>query len=239
MSRRAIQWVVFLVLGLLAGRQAYGQDSATTDTSDLEGWTSAELEYEHNQQWMFSAEEQLRLKSDVSEVDRHFSQLGVRFDAPRGVSFDGGIRFIRRNDTRGKIQGYESERRYHASASYKHKPGRFSLSYRVRYQTKGDMEPDGFTETDRHLRLRARARYNVRNWKLDPDVAAELYRPLGSFSDSDYDFDKLRLTLGTDVDVWSLGELGMFYRLEEELGVDSPKTTHIIGLKFTYVLKRD
>jgi Protein of unknown function (DUF2490) len=236
-SRLAIQWVAVLVLGLLAGRQAHGQDSATVDTSDLEGWTSVELEYEHNEQWMFSAEEQLRLKSDVSEVDRHFSQLGVRFDAPRGLSLDGGIRFIRRNDTRGNIQGYESERRYHVSASYKHKPGRFSLSTRVRYQTKGDMESDGFTETDRHLRLRARARYNVRNWKLDPDVAAELYRPLGS--DAGSEFDKLRLTLGSDLDVWSLGELSMFYRMERELGVDVPWTTHIIGLKFTYVLKRD
>ena len=98
------------------------------------------------------------------------------------------------------------------------------------------MESDGFTETDRHLRLRAQAGYNVRNWKLDPELSAELYRPLGSFSDSNTEFDKARLTLGTDLDVWNLGELGVFYRLEKELGVESPKTSNIIGMKFSYDL---
>ena len=237
MSRQVILWIAVLGLGLLASLQAHGQDSATAETADLEGWTSVEFKYKFNKQWMVSAEEQLRLKNDISEVDRHFSQFGVRFDAPRGISLDGGLRFIRRNDTQGKIQGFESERRYHLSASYRHKPGRFSLGYRVRYQTKGDIESDGYTETDRYIRFRARARYNFRNWKLDPVLATELYRPLDKVGDSD--FDKLRFTLGTDWDVWGGGEMGVFYRVEEELGVEFPQTTHIFGLSFTYILARN
>lgn len=237
MNRQAILWVAVLVLGLLAGHPAHGQNSATAGTKDLEGWASVELKYKFNKQWMISAEEQMRWKNDISVVDRHFTQIGVRFDTRRGISLDGGLRFIRRNDTQGNIQGYESARRQHLSATYRHKPGRLTLGYRVRYQTTGDIGSDGYTETDRHFRFRAQAKYNFRNWKLDPEISAELYRPLENSGDSA--FDKMRYTLGTDWDAWGGSVIGMFYRIEKELGVEFPQTTYIIGLSFTYVLGRD
>jgi Protein of unknown function (DUF2490) len=236
-SRQAILWVPVLVLGLLASHHAYGQGTTTDETADLEGWASAELRYKFNKQWMFSAEEQLRLKNDISEVDKYFSQLGVRYNSPRGISLDGGYRWIRQNDTEGKIQGYESERRVHFSTSYGHKLGRFSLGYRVRYQSKQEVASTVSEDPDRHLRFRTRVRYNVPNWKPDPVFAAELYRSVGGAADNE--FDKMRLTLGTAWDAWGESKMGVFYRVERELGADEPQTTHILGWKLSYTLARD
>jgi predicted porin len=231
MSRLTILWVFALML--ICGRQAHGADSPTADRTDLEGWTSVELKYKFNKQWMVSAEEQVRLKDDVSEVDKYFSQFGVRYNAPRGLSLDGGYRWIRANDTQGQVQGYESEHRYHVSTSYGHKLGRFSLGYRMRYQEKSTSSGNA----DRHLRFRARVRYNLPDWKLDPVFAAELYRPVGD--DADSGFDKMRFALGTNWNTWGDGEMGVFYRLEKELDVDLPQTTHIIGLRFTHLLGKN
>lgn len=236
MSRQATLWVVVLALVLFAGNQALGQDSVA-ETTDLEGWTSAELKFKVNKQWMFSVEEQLRMQNDVSEVDKHFTQLGFRYKTPRDLSFSGGYRWIRQNDTQGKIQGYESERRYQLAASYGHKLGRFSLGYRVQYQNKEEVGSEDPDNAVRHFRFRTRVRYNVRDWSLDPVFAAELYRSVGD--DTESEFDKIRLTLGTDWGTWDGGEMGVFYRLEKELGVDSPQTTHILGLKFAHTLEWD
>ena len=183
MSRQAVLWVAVLVLGLPAVDQARGQDSATDDTTDLEGWSSVELRCKPNKRWVFSAEEQLRLKNDISEVDQYFTQLAVRYNVPWGFSLDGGYRWIRQNDTQGKIQGYESERRYHYSASCGHKIGRLSLSYRVRYQNREEVDAADSEEPDRHLRFRTRVRYNVQDWQLDPALAVELYRSVGGEED--------------------------------------------------------
>ena len=90
------------------------------------------------------ARNKIRMKDDISVVDKYFSQMGsdsipVGSVARRRTSVHSPERY------QGKIQGYESERRHHLSASYRPKPDRFSLGYRVRYQTKGDVGSDGYT----------------------------------------------------------------------------------------------
>lgn len=234
MKRGRILWIAILISSVSTVPLAYGQDAEAVDKSDLQGWSSAELKYKVSKRWTLSGEGQLRLKDDMSLVDQYFGEFAAKYRLMSDVSLDGGLRFIRQNDTEGKIQGYESERQHHLSASFRPEAGRFSLDFRLRYQTKGDVTDAGYEETDRHLRFRARVRYNIRDWDLDPDFAVELWQPVGRNVDSG--FDKIRFTLGTDWKAWKGGEIGTFYRLERELGVDRPETTHILGLSFTHTL---
>lgn len=236
MRRQAVLWAAVLLCSTLASLPAPGQDSEV-DTTDFEGWSSMEIRYRIDNRWMISAEEQLRLKSNISEVDKYFTQLGLRYRSPHRITLDGAYRWIRRNDTQGKIQGYESQSRYHFSAEYGHKAGRFSLAGRVRFQSLEEDESDTDEESEDHLRFRGRVRYNVPDWKLDPTFDAEVYRAVGQEGESR--FDKVRFTLGTDWELWGESEMGVYYRIERELGVDSPATSHIIGLGITYTLGRD
>lgn len=237
MRERRVLLGALVVLSALTAPLARGQESDDEDLSDTEGWTIAELKYRASKRWAFSGEGQLRLKDDFSEIDKYFGQLAVKFYAPWDLAFDGGLRFIQKNDTVGKIQGYETERRHHVSASYGPKVGRFGLGFRVRYQTKGEITDSGYEEIYRIFRYRARVKYNIRNWKFDPDFAIELFQSVDS--DEISGFGKIRYTLGTTWEAWDRGEIGMFYRFEKELGVDSPLTTHIIGLRFTYTLGKN
>lgn len=237
MSKRAVMRVAVLMALTFASCAAWGQEGTIVEVADLEGRASVELRYKLNNQWVFGLEEQLRLKNDISEVDEYFTQFNLKFIPLSNISFAGGLRFIRQNDTQGNIQGYESDRRFHISTTFGHKLGRFSLRYRLRYQNRWESGSDGSEDSDRHVRLRASAGYNIRNWKLDPLISVELYRQVGN--ELSNEFDNLRFTLGTGWKMGGLGKLGFFYHLDEELGVDYPKTTHIVVFSYVYTFERN
>ena len=84
-----------------------------------------------------------------------------------------------------------------------------------------------------HLRFKVAAGYNIKKWKLDPVLSAEIFNQRGI----DSGFDKFRVTLATGYKVKKVGEFGAFYRLERELNATYPMTTYILGLNYTYTLK--
>ena len=211
--------------------------SQSGDTSDLESWNSLGLEYKLNKKWSFELEEQLRLDENISEIAEYFTQLETRYSITKKIDIGLGLRYIRENDNEGNVQGYENHFRYNVDALYKHKINDFTLKYRLRYQNKNEL---GVSSSDgdyakQYLRLKAAVEYNFKNWKLDPKFAAEIFN---RFENGDVDqYNKYRLTLGTDYKIKNFGKLGIFYRIEKDINEAIPETTNIIGLKYTYTIK--
>jgi len=204
---------------------------------DFASWTSVKVEYEPNDDWTFALSANLRFKENVSVVDEYFPQLKIDRRIVKGLKLAVGGRYIRENDTKGNIQGYENHFRYQLDAKYKHDVQRFSLKYRVRYQNKKELEssikPGGASV--KRLRFRATVEYNIGDWKLDPELAFEL---LGRFNeDAPYEIDKYYLTLGTQYKIKKAGSIGTFYRIIGTIGQEESLLRHIIGLSYTYTFK--
>lgn len=208
--------------------------SQSDDTEDLENWSSIRLKYKLNKKWSFELEEQLRLDEDISEIQGYFTQLSAEYSLIKNLKIGGALRFVRINDNDGKVQGYENYLRFHLDASYKHKINYWSLKYRFRYQNRNELSVDDYA--NQKLRLKAGIEYNIKNWKLDPEFSAEIFNRIGQEKE-DNGFKKYRLTLGTDYKIKNIGTIGLFYRIEKELNETIPKTTNIIGLKYTYTIK--
>lgn len=229
-----IQCLIALSSFLLSTLNGYSQSE---DTSDLESWNSLGLEYKLNKKWSFGLEEQLRLDKNISEISEYFTQLETKYAITKKFDIGLGLRYIRENDNEGNVQGYENHFRFNVDASYKHKINDFTLKYRLRYQNKNEL---GVSSSDgdyakQYLRLKAAVAYNFKNWKLDPKFSAEIFN---RFENGDVDqYNKYRLTLGTDYKIKNFGKLGIFYRIEKGINVDIPETTNIIGLKYTYTIK--
>lgn len=229
-----IQCLIALSSFLLSTLNGYSQSE---DTSDLESWNSLGLEYKLNKKWSFGLEEQLRLDENISEISEYFTQLETKYAITKKFDIGLGLRYIRENDNEGNVQGYENHFRFNVDASYKHKINDFTLKYRLRYQNKNEL---GVSSSDgdyakQYLRLKAAVAYNFKNWKLDPKFSAEIFN---RFENGDVDqYNKYRLTLGTDYKIKNFGKLGIFYRIEKGINVDIPETTNIIGLKYTYTIK--
>ena len=109
------------------------------DTSDLNSWFVAAFEFEPAKKLKLGIESQLRLKEDLSVVDQYFGEFNATYKLPYDFRIGGGFRYIRDNDTRGKIQGYENHIRYNFDISYRHKIKRLQLRYRIRYQNRNEL----------------------------------------------------------------------------------------------------
>jgi hypothetical protein len=107
------------------------------------------------------------------------------------------------------------------------------MVYRFRYQNKNELGVDDVAK--KYFRFKVGVDYDIRKWKLDPELSGELLRSLGA--DSDNQLEGYRFTMGTSFKVHKSAKMGVYYRCEKELNTSYPKTTNIIGLKYTYNLK--
>jgi hypothetical protein len=225
---------IFIFLGLL--NTSFSQQGEWIEVRDFETWTSAGVRLKLNKDWEFSLAEQLRLKTNSTIVNNYFTEFEAQYSGFKGFEIGAGLRYIKENDNKGKIQGYESHLRYQFDLGYKHKLGKFKMDYRTRFQNKNELqvsEEQGDTAVNK-LRFKIGTEYNIKNWKFDPKASVEFFNLLGT------GFDKYRVTIGTSYGLKKYGDISLFYRMEKELKpafVNYPKTTNIIGLNYIYSFK--
>lgn len=222
-----------LGLALCLFAASFAQDNSTTEVvRDFEAWTAAELNYKFNKKLRIGLQQQLRLKDDANTVDQYFTHLNLRYKLAKGLYVTPALRFIRENDDQGKIQGYENHLRWQTDLTYKHDVSRLALRYRMRYQSRQELQVED--ENNTAFRLKVGSEYNIKDWKLDPDMALEFFNNL----DGDNEWYRLRWTLGSEYSFDKAGDLGLYYRIEQDLIGANPKTTYILFLKYGYTIKK-
>ncbi len=227
---------------------AYNQDSSLV--RDLETWTKIGFEKKsENKKFCFSLSQAFRFDDNSTSLDQFFTELGVGYKIWDDLKFDVGYRLIRDGSV---SKGFDKEHRFQTDLSYKHKLNRLRLGYRLRY-TNRNLRGLTVAEGDYNqhkYRLRMKAEYNIKGWKLDPYFSAELFYAKGYesvvFNEgvvvgySTNALQKYRLTLGTDYKTGKVGSLGGFYRIERQFAsfprAYNAKTWYIIGLNYQFKL---
>lgn len=234
---RMVKLVTIILLNFLLVDHLIAQNTTQVEVRDFETWMSAELRYKPNKKWVFGLEEQLRLKENASVTDSYFTQLSIKNNIYQGFGIGAAYRFIRNNDNKGNVQGYENFNRIQFDLLYKHKPQNFILKYRLRYQTKNEL---GVSENEgdfanQNFRFKTAVGYNIKKWQYDPELSFEIFNRRQKNSDNG--FNKVRATIGTNIDLNKFGEIDVFYRFEKQLNVTTPKTTNIVGLNYAYIIE--
>ncbi len=223
--------LILIVLTVLLTNNTFSQ----TDNTDFSAWFITELNYKLNKKWAFSLQEQLRLKEDASVIDNYFTQLEATYSVTKKLSVSVAYRYIKEHDNQGNIQGYDAFNRLQFDLSYGHKIERVSLKYRLRYQTKNEF---GVENTpNKRIRFKTAIEYNIRGWKLDPKLSAEIFNRFGDDDITRNGFNKYRLTLGTSYSTKKIGKFGVFYRFEKDLNTTVIQTVNIAGFKYSYTIK--
>lgn len=235
-SFKTVALLVFL--SLLVPAMSWSQKVTQKQVRDLEIWSAATIKWEAAKKLTFELEEQLRLKEDASELDIYFTELGTYYKVNKHFGVGIGGRYITENDNKGKKQGNRNHFRYHVDLTYKHKIKRFGLKYRIRYQSKNELgiskEEGDYANTN--LRFKTALSYNIKKTKWTPTIAGEIFRK--KEGEEPVEFNKFRLTTALGYTIKKIGKISLFYRMEKELNNNYPKTTNIMGFKYSYTIKR-
>ena len=228
-----INYVLILTILISLPLISNAQDGTYHTIRDFETWSSINLRYKPTDNLKLSLSQQLRLKDNSSTMDVYFTQLGLDYKLANFLSIGFASRLITENDDRGKIQGNESHLRWQVDLEFNHSVSRFAMKYRIRYQNKDELQKTT-DEIKKTIRLKVASTYNIKNWKLDPTLSAELFNGITN-NDGIY---KARYTLSSDYKL-KKGSLGAFLRTEKELFRDYPKRTNILGIKYNFTIKKN
>jgi len=229
-------YILTLLIASSSVYSCFGQSGKYYTIRDFESWSSINLDYKASKKLSFGLGEQIRLKDNSSTVNQFFTNASAEYKLTKAFRLGTEFRYIRLNDTEGNVQGYETHFRSAFYTKFQHKIKRFEMKYRLQFQSRKEwgLAQGVNSEPTNKLRLKVGGSYNIKKWKLDPVLSTEIFRTIGTNGD----FSKIRGTLGTSFDSKKAGNFGLFYRLEKDLDELYPQTTHILGLKYTYSLKR-
>ena len=201
-------------------------------TSDFESWSSFTFKTKFSKQFSMNLEQGFRFNRNSSELDQALTEINFTSELPSNFRIGAGFRYIK---DQSKNNSFDNDFRFNIDASYNNKINRLKYKIRLRYQNKNEIgysieEGDEFKS---FARAKLSLEYNIKNWKLDPRISTETFRSLRS----DGQFEKYRFTIGTNYNLKKMGEFGIFYRIENELNTNYPKTTYIAGINYTYTFK--
>lgn len=220
-----------LLLLLSLSQYSFAQ---TDNAADFNLWPAIELKFNLHEKWKFSLEEQLRLKENASETDEYFTQLELTHELFKDFRLAGGMRFIKENDNIGKIQGYESHFRFYFDAIYKHRVHDLAFRYRLRYQNKNELGvgKEMGDYPSEQFRFKTSITYKIANWKLDPQISAEIY--YRTEEGKEQEFSKYRIGIGSSYSFNKWGELSLTYKIENEINSDTARKRNILSLKYAF-----
>ena len=225
MSKKIHYLVLFFCFKIFFCDATFSQKK-TKIINDFESWSSIGLTYKPIKKMTLGLGQNIRLKKNSSLVDKYFTQFNVGYKLVKKIEIGIGYRLVRTQETESNLVDlYESSKRINFDLTYKNSIKRFNYSFRTRYQNKKD---NNTTET---IRLKTKIQYNIKKWKLDPEVAGEIfYRPSETFKN-------YRVTLSTGLEIDKASKLKIFVLFEKELNEQFPKSTYVAGLAFTHKLK--
>jgi len=224
---------------LFALSSSFMSAQAQSNNKDFESWNTLAFQFKPLDKISLALEQQARFQENGSKLEQYFTQFEANYECFKNFQIGSEFRYITKNDTKGKQQGYKYRFRYQINLLYKQKIKALTLKYKLAYQNRNELglSLDQGDIAKENIRFKVGLAYNIKKWYLDPKVSAEIFNTIGSDDPTTEGFSKYRFTIGTSYKIKKIGEISFFYRFEKEINVDLPLSSDILGLKFAYVLK--
>lgn len=218
--------LLFLLLNMALPQLA----QETKVVRDLHLWTSVKVEKTFAKDWTVSLGEEIRFKQDITEINKYFTELGLRYAINKNFALQGNYRFTR---DRKQDLYYENLSRYNFDLRYKGRIDFLTVYYRLRYQK----EVEGFRMVDqnipfeKYLRHRITLRVNKVKY-VDPYVSGELFQ---LFKPTRYPrYEYIRLLVGVKHETDKGGKYKVAFGFNRELVSTQPAMIYLIQINYTY-----
>jgi len=217
---------VFLLLQL---PKSYSQN----DDAGL--WTGITFNIDISERLSLSFDEEIRFNDNVSKINKFFSQIGFSYNLSKSIEIGANYRFINKQNS---DLSYSMRHRFHADLGLRTKAGRYTLSTRIRYQTKY-IDPyrteDGLIPED-YLRNKFAISYDIRKSTLTPYISYEYFYQANNPEGNE--INKTWVTMGFKFRLKNRDRISLLYRLSQQYNVNDPLMTNIFIIGFSTKLNR-
>jgi len=220
---------LFLLFSLLSiGFSAAAQEYKVVQ--DLHLWSGIKLEKRLDGNWSLFVAEEIRLKHNISEINKHFTETGLRYRINKNFALEGQYRITRDKKKNGI---YETLTRYAFDLRYKGKLDFITIYYRLRYQK--EVEEWNLLDSDipyeKYLRNRISVRYNQFH-KIKPYLSAEIFQLFEP--DQIARYENIRIFGGVKYNHFRAGEINLAFGFNHEINVIQPAMIYLLKLNYTY-----
>lgn len=198
--------------------------------SDFQTWVNIEVKGEILKKIDFSVAPEVRTFDNSSRIRTMICEIDL--SVPLAEYFRVGIIYRPELDVSDE---YASKiNRYCAYGSAEYKLDRFKFSYRGIYQQE---YKDYNTSENGHLPLaqhrhKIGIKYNIKNFKITPSAAAEMFFTLQPFDEKGQ--KKLRLSISADYNINKKLSCSVGYKFQREFYVNNPEFIHVLSLSLGY-----
>lgn len=197
---------------------------------DLHLWSGIKIEKTFAKDWTLSLAEELRLKHDITEINNHFTEAGLRYRINKNFALEGQYRLT---FDKNKDSSYDLFTRYALDLRYKGRIDFISIMYRLRYQKEVEgwdlFNPNVLYE--KYVRHRVRIRYE--DWgKFKPYVSTEIFQLFEPYQAARYEY--MRFLAGVKYSMPRAGAFNLAYGLNLELAKTQPVKIYTIKINYTY-----
>lgn len=217
-----IKRICFSVLLLVASLRGFAQYNAVTEI-----WFEGSVQKKFDDLTITLAE---GLRTHDGSMLQTFTELTGKYKVNKYLKFGLGYRYIQKPFLFSIL---EYDHRFSVDVGFSYKAGDFSFDFRPRYQhrVKGISGDDG-SRSKTYNRNKFGVQYDI-NKDLSVQLGYEFFFRLagdGRFVDQN------RYAIETSYDISKKHRLNAFYMLQQEIQVDYPQLTHVMGLEYSFRL---
>ena len=213
---------------LILSATVYGQNQ------DVCLWTSLSIRYDPGKKWKLSLEEEARFFENMSRPDKLNSELTIDYKINKLLNAGVLYRLITNLNPR---KSFDFNHRISAYLGVQKKYAGFSCSLQTTFQkTYSEFQhSDGWYIPENYVRILSEVSRELKNKKTELYANIEFWHRIQT---GDQDFiDQYRFTAGIKHKLNKRHRLDLFYKIQQELQVKNPLTSHIFGVGYRYNIR--
>lgn len=187
-------------------------------------WYGGDLSLSLSKKLSISFEEQIRYEEGNKDYNQSFTEAGLKYKFNKIFYLAPSLRYSVRPEQ-------ENRRRISldVGAKLKKKKSPFKVNLRIRYQNTTE---ENSNKVLTYMRHKAAATYELTS-KWSTYLGSEYFFRF----DRRNDWRGRRYTIGLNYQIKKRMKLNFFYRVDEDINVDDPERSHILGFGFSNDIK--
>ena len=220
-TRYNIYFLIFIFFTLISS-------FCNGQTNQTKGWSALEYAIEISDKWEVDLSQHFRLKEDFKVVDAYITESEIFYKPTKKITLSGQLRYYKRNDNNGGIQGFEDMMRYRVGVEKEFNLNKINLELRLAYQNRFSLDRDG--RFKKRIRIRPMIEWKIKDWSNNPKIYFEYFNELEGNKQEAFRYGiskKIKTSNSQDI------SLRYFFQKYKEI-FTSNSTAHIISVKYSF-----